>query len=104
MRATLNFLFASCMILGAGQACADTEIVGQVSRITTDFVEIRGKSYPLFNGASNDMRATSQAATECWAKERTTCGTLAGVGYIEKARVTLRNGVAIRIQVLEMRQ
>lgn len=104
MRATLNIFLAACMVFGAGRVWADTEIVGQVSRITTDFVEVRGQSYPLFNGASNDMRATSRAATECWAKERTTCGTLAGVGYIEKARVTLRNGVAIRIQVLEMRQ
>lgn len=104
MRPYLKILFSAWALCGACLAWADSEVVGYVSSITTDFVEIRGKSYPLFNGDSNDMRARYPAATECWAKERTTCGTLAGVGYIDKARVTLRNGVAIRIQVLEMRQ
>lgn len=104
MRAYLKILFSAWALCGACLAWADSEVVGYVSKITTDYVEIRGESFPLFNGGSNDMRARYPAATECWAKERTTCGTLAGVGYIDKARVTLRNGVAIRIQVLEMRQ
>lgn len=85
-------------------ALADSVIVGNVPRITVRNVEIGGVSYPLLQGNSQNMRATSETATECWAKYRTTCGTLEGIGYIDKARVTIRNGIAIRIELLELQQ
>jgi hypothetical protein len=85
-------------------AWADSVIVGNVPRITVRNVEIGGISYPLLQGNSQNMRATSDTTTECWVKYRTTCGTLEGIGYIDKARVTIRNGFAIRIEVLELQQ
>ncbi|OYY93088.1 MAG: hypothetical protein B7Y41_13325 [Hydrogenophilales bacterium 28-61-23] len=83
---------------------ADSIIVGNVPRITVKQVEIDGVSYPLLKGDSQNMRATSETATECWSKYRTTCGTLAGIGYIDKASVTIQNGIAIRVEVLELKQ
>jgi len=104
MRANLKPLCVALLVLASQAAWADTEIIGNVPRITTEFVEVGDKMYPLLHGASNNMRASSWEATECWAGPRTTCGTLAGIGYIDKARITLRNGVAVRIEVLELRQ
>lgn len=85
-------------------AWADSEIVGVVPKITTKFVEIDGASYPLMRGDSQEMRRSSPDVTECWSRYRTTCGTLAGIGFIDRARVTVRNGYAVRIEVLELKQ
>jgi hypothetical protein len=83
---------------------ADTEIIGRVGKITVKNIEIDGKNYPLLKGESEDLRARVGEVTECREKYRMTCGTLAGVGYIDKARVTIRNGIAMRIEVLELQQ
>jgi hypothetical protein len=83
---------------------ADTVVIDRVPRITVQHVEVGPVTYPLLNGNSQDMRSSSPNTTQCWATYRTTCGTLAGIGYIDKARVTVRDGYAIRIEVLELRQ
>lgn len=85
-------------------AFADTEIVGYVDKITTRHVWIGGQVYPLVRGDTTNLRLPPHEATECLIGQRITCGTLAGVGYIDKARVTVRNGVALRIEVLEQMQ
>ncbi|HNQ03955.1 MAG TPA: hypothetical protein PKH69_05025 [Thiobacillaceae bacterium] len=104
MHTHLKSFFAACLASVAAISWADTEITGYVSQITMKHVEIEGKRYPLLQGDSQDMRSTSPRMTQCWAGERTTCGTLAGIGYIHRARVVLRDGAAIRVEVLEMRQ
>lgn len=97
-------LLVVCLASANPAVARETTLLGNVSKVTTGFVEIEGKTFPLKNGASNDVRASSREVTECWAGTRTTCGTLAGVGYIQKAKVTVRDGVAVRIEVLEMLQ
>lgn len=95
-----------CLMTGGFAMAADHARVGYVSEITTERVVINGESFPLRNGKSNNMQVRFPKATECWVsdKARTTCGTIAGVGYIHKARVTLHNDTAARIEVIEMRQ
>lgn len=83
---------------------ADTEIIGRVVNITVKAILINGKSYPLLRGESEDLRANIRDVTECWNGYRLTCRTLAGVGYVDKAKVTIRNGIAMRIEVLELQQ
>ncbi len=83
---------------------ADTEIIGRVAKITVKNIEIDGKTYPLLKGESENLRANVGEVTECREKYRMTCGTLAGVGYIDKAKVTIRNGIAMRVEVLELQQ
>jgi hypothetical protein len=105
MKRILQWALVSWMGLGAGHALAANGVIeGYVPKITVKQVEIEGRVYPLVRGHSEDMKSTAGRETECWAQYRTTCGTLAGVGYIDKARVTIRNGYAMKIEVLELQQ
>lgn len=86
---------------------APTEIIGEVGNISTKTLTfLGGKSYPLARGDSKDMTSAYGTVTQCFVERgaRTTCSTLAGVGFISKAKVTLDNGVVMKIEVLEMKQ
>jgi hypothetical protein len=65
-------------------------------QITRTDVTIEGLgTYPL-----------DPAVLECFdfRKERTTCETLAGVGYADRARITFVSGKVRRIDILELQQ
>lgn len=99
-----HWIFGTLLALAVSfPALADSEVVGHIPKITRKFVEINGQTYPLLRGNSENLRARENEATECWYQYRITCGTLADSGYFDKARVTLRDGIAIRIEVLEHR-
>lgn len=98
------FMGALIALTAHSAISAEKVIVDRVPHITVQHVEVGRVTYPLLNGNSQDMRNTSPGTTQCWATYRTTCGTLAGIGYIDKARVTIRDGYAIRIEVLELQQ
>ena len=86
---------------------APADLIGEVGYIDTKTLTfLGGKSYPLANGASKDLRSSYGSATQCFmpGDARTSCSTLAGVGFITKARVTLDNGVVMKVEVLEMKQ
>lgn len=85
-------------------AYAEEIIIGHVSKITTKEIIINGNKYPLLNGSSEDLNARPGTVTECREKFRMTCGTVAAIGYIDKAKVTIRNGYAIQIVILELQQ
>lgn len=96
----------SCLISAAALA-APTEKIGEVRFFNTkNLTFLDGKSYPLARGDSKDLSSSYGTATQCFVEgnARTTCSTLAGVGYITKARVTLDNGLVMKVEVLEMKQ
>lgn len=104
-----RFAYAATLtsLLTNGALAAPTELIGEVGFINTKTLTfLGGKSYPLAHGDSKDLRSAYGTATQCFmgGDARTSCGTLAGVGYITKARVTLDNGLVMKIEVLEMKQ
>ena len=97
-------LAAGMLLTGSAGVMADTEITGYVPEITVGHIWIEGNTYQLIHGDSNDLNSV-QGITECRVgTHRVTCGTLAGVGYIDRARVTVSGGAATRIEVLELKQ
>ncbi len=105
MKQLLSTLFVGLMISQTAHAAdlVNAEVIGHISNITRKFVEINDKKYPLLRGDSENLKIRQGEATECWYQYRITCGTLADSGYFDKAKVTIRNGLAIRIEVLEHR-
>jgi hypothetical protein len=78
-------------------AAEPTQVVeGRLTQITTDRVTVDGtRTY-----------AIDPERTECFdfRSDRTTCGTLALIGYAEKARVTVIGTLVKRIDLLELQQ
>lgn len=96
----------ACLISSSALA-TPTEMIGEVGYFSTKTLTfLGGKSYPLARGDSKDLTSSYGTATQCFVagNARTTCSTLAGVGYITKARVTLDNGLVMKVEVLEMKQ
>lgn len=97
--------FLILLIQVSGHAAPRIEIEGKISHIDRKTLTIKGKTYPLLNGGSTDFKALPSAATQCWVNgARLTCGTLAAVGYVDEARVTLENGVVSKVEIIQMSQ
>lgn len=89
----------------SGYAAPGVEIEGKITHIDKQTLTITGKTYRLLNGGSTDLNALASAATQCWVDgRRLTCGTLAAVGHVDEARVTVENGVASKVEVIKMLQ
>ncbi len=78
--------------------------------ITAEKLFFDGKYYPLVKGTAVTNTVRWPQATECHmnmeraAGYQVTCGTLAQVGYIDKARLRIENGKVMRVEVLELMQ
>lgn len=87
---------------------AATELEGHVSEITTLKLFFGGKYYPLIQGASVDNKIKWPKATECYVKAnptyQVTCGTLAQIGYIDKAKLWIENDKVMRVELLKLTQ
>lgn len=102
------FMWAFCLTLSSGSVRAATVLEGYVPTITTEKLLFDGKNYPLVKGALADNSVKWPQATECHVKlqpeYQITCGTLAQVGYIDKARLLIEDGKVARVEVLELMQ
>lgn len=102
------FLLLLGLAATAGPAQAATELEGYVPEITTERLFFDGKYYPLVQGDAPTNAVRWPQATECHMKisagYQLTCGTLAQVGYIHKARLRIENGKVARVEVLELMQ
>lgn len=87
---------------------AATELEGYVPEITTQKIFFGGKYYPLIQGASIDNKIKWPKATECYVKAnptyQVTCGTLAQIGYIDKAKLWIENDRVMRVELLKLKQ
>lgn len=87
---------------------AATELEGYVPEITTQKVFFGGKYYALIQGKSIDNKIKWPQGTECYVKGnptyQVTCGTLAQIGYIDKAKLRIENDKVIRIELLRLMQ
>lgn len=101
-------LMAFGLIAASAPALAASEFEGPVPEITTQKLFFDGKYYALVQGAAEDNSVRWPQATECHVKThpsyQLTCGSLAQVGYIHKARLRIENGKVARVEVLEMMQ
>lgn len=85
-------------------SAAPLGVEGRISDITKNFVVIKENKFPLLRGDETNLRVDA-GTTHCFVNQvRVTCGTLAAVGYVDHARVTIENGYAVRIDVLQMLQ
>jgi hypothetical protein len=80
-------------VLAAG---APGIVEGRLTRITTSFVQVDHDRTYQFNSAIArcfDFRGDAM-----------TCDTLVGIGYVDRARITLRGTDVQRIDVIELQQ
>jgi hypothetical protein len=102
MRSTVAARFASLLLalahpaLQAGAAGAPGVVEGTLTRVTGSFVQVDHAQTYQFDPAS----------AECFdfRGDAMTCDTLVGIGYADRARVTLRGAVVQRIDILELQQ
>lgn len=87
------------------------ELEGYVPEISTEKLFFKGTYYLLVKGDADDIRtARWPQATECHmrmkgaAPYQVTCGTLAQVGYIGRARLRIELGKVSRVEVIELMQ
>ncbi|MHB1084991.1 MAG: hypothetical protein ACYCZA_09140 [Thiobacillus sp.] len=89
-------------------ALAETEHEGFVPEITTQQLFFNGTYYVLVQGGLENNRTRWPQATECYIKGnptfQVTCGTLAQVGYIDKAKIRIEGKKVMRVEVLELMQ
>lgn len=89
-------------------AQAATEVEGYVPEITTQKLFFDGKYYALTKGVSPDNKIKWPDGTECYIKAnptyQVTCGTLAQIGYIDKAKLRIENNKVMRIELLKLMQ
>lgn len=89
-------------------AKAATELEGYVPEITTQRIFFSGKYYALTQGASPDNKIKWPYGTECYIKAnptyQVTCGTLAQIGYIDKAKLRIENNKVMRVELLKLMQ
>lgn len=104
------FILTCGLSAATAPARAATELEGFVPEITTERLFFGGKYYPLVKGTAATNTVRWPQATECHmnmkmaAGYQVTCGTLAQVGYIDKARLRIENGKVARVEVLELMQ
>lgn len=103
-----SFLILAMLVMVPKPSQAATELEGYVPQITTQKLSFGGKYYALVQGAVEDNKVKWPKATECYIKAnptyQITCGTLAQVGYIDKAKLRIENDKVMRVDVLELMQ
>jgi len=105
-------IFFVCMSLCATAFSAEevSIIEGKIDSIEPDHITMMGMEYKIVNSVSdNDVETKYGFETTYWVGEskdiyQIDFNTLYGVGYVEKARVTLQDGIVRKIEVLEMLQ
>ena len=110
-------VLAMGMILCANAfAAGRSVIVGRIDLIEKDYIRIDNREYKLLNEFSEKRTKTRyRFETEYWVwvfndngrpvkSYQVNFNTLAGVGYIDKARVTLKQGFVGKIEVLDLQQ
>ena len=85
-------------------------IEGTIDSIEPDHITMSGMEYKLINSISdNDAETQYGFETKYWVGEskdlyQIDFNTLYGVGYVDKARVTLQDDIVRKIEVLELLQ
>ena len=89
-------LALACAAPYAFAADAPGVVEGRVTQVTTSFVQVdhdRTYQFDPVSAQCFDFRGDAM-----------TCGTLVGIGYVDRARITLRGTVVQRIDILELQQ
>ncbi|HXS91457.1 MAG TPA: hypothetical protein VN705_19020 [Steroidobacteraceae bacterium] len=89
-------LAAVLPLLDASAAGAPGVVEGTITRVTTDEVQVDHSRVYQFNPALArcfDFRG-----------DALTCDTLVGIGYVDRARITLLGTAVQRIDILELQQ
>jgi hypothetical protein len=84
---------AACHALAAG---APGVVEGRLTRVTPSFVQVdHDRAYPF-----------NPAVAQCFdfRGDVLTCDTLVGIGYVDRARVTLRGTDVVRIDIVDLQQ
>ena len=109
-------IFAVCTLLCGTAAAERSTIVGTIDLIEKDYISVGGKQYKLLNEFSDEMIKIKHGfETEYWVLVSNDNGTpvrsyqvnfntLAGVGYVDKAKVIFRNGMVSKIEVIDLQQ
>jgi hypothetical protein len=78
-------------------AAGTTSVIeGRLTRVTTSFVQVdHGQTYQFNSAIAQcfDFRGDSIA-----------CDTLVGIGYVDRARLTVRGSDVLRIDIVELHQ
>ena len=82
--------------LYAFAADASGVVEGRLTRVTTSFVQVDHDRTYLFNSA----------IAECFdfRGDAMSCDTLVGIGYVDRARVTVSGNDVLRIDIVELHQ
>lgn len=89
---------------------ADSVVEGRIDLIDQDSITVGQQTFPvIYPDYEKGKPKDDRFAVECWVVEPTEryqidFMTLVNVGYVHKARVTLMNGVVLKIEILEMHQ
>lgn len=92
----LLLLVLALPALHAFAAGAPGVIEGRLTQITSSYIQVDHDRTYLFN----------PAVARCFdfRGDATTCDTLVGIGYVDRARVTLRGSDVQRIDIIELQQ
>lgn len=109
-----TIIFLVVMVLsGPALVAGKTTIkVGTIERITKDYIIMDDTQYKLINSSDKDLKSKYGFETEYWLMDYDRTGRLLGafkvnfktlgdVGWVAKARVTLKGGVVRKIEVLD---
>lgn len=104
---TLLGLFLATSGLWADDEGIQT-VEGEVTNVAAASLSIAGQSFPVTMKESEDYRVDGLVAApeviDAASGHTITYKTIQAVGYITFARVTVRNGTVIRVEVLDMQQ
>ena len=82
--------------LHASAAAAPGVVEGRLTQVTRTFVQVNhGQAYEFDPASARCFDFRGDAMT---------CDTLVGIGYADRARITLRGTVVQRIDILELQQ
>ena len=105
---SIKYLLLGFGLLAASAPMLAAELEGYVPEITTKKLFFGGRYYALVQGASANNAIKWPQGTECYVMTspsyQITCGTLAQVGYIDKAKLRIENDKVVRVEVLELMQ
>ncbi|MBW1982531.1 MAG: hypothetical protein JRJ12_15070 [Deltaproteobacteria bacterium] len=99
----LFWLAFSLLLLSSADGAA---LEGIIELFDSTNISMSGQHYELVDGEKASLYGF---VTECWVVQGTEiyqidCKTLADVGYVDRARVTLENGAVRKVEVLKLLQ